>query len=90
MPGDRIRLSRSIVFRGILLGLILGLFGLTQTSFAATPDVSTDKADYAPGETVVITGTGFGSSASLTVRVTALMCSIGIVACFSVWTANDW
>src|SRR5258708_38295831 len=32
--------------------------------------VSTDKADYAPGSTVIITGSGFVSSETITLQVT--------------------
>jgi hypothetical protein len=47
-------------------------FGMTSTVSSAitmTATVTTDKNDYAPGETAVITGTGFGSGETVTLHV---------------------
>jgi hypothetical protein len=54
MVGERNR--KYIV--SIVLGIFLGIF-LTAGFVSATPTVTTDKADYAPGEIVTVTGTGF-------------------------------
>src|SRR5947207_7844230 len=43
----------------ILIGLGLVLFATRQTAQTASPTITTDKADYQPGETVVITGSGW-------------------------------
>ena len=59
--------------------LVTGLLSVGGTSLLAVGtlctltggyNVCTDKLDYSPGETVQITGSGFPSYASLTVRVT--------------------
>ena len=51
----RRRLSRSILlFLVLVLGLLLG-----ASAFAHAATLDTDKDDYAPGDTVVIYGTGF-------------------------------
>lgn len=69
---------------GLLLvkvGLLVAALGVLQSSIPAvavadtctssgTPRVATDKADYEPGETAIITGEGFQCGAVLTVRVT--------------------
>ncbi|MBI3871937.1 MAG: hypothetical protein HY304_02535 [candidate division Zixibacteria bacterium] len=41
-----------------------------QTQSASPATIMTDKADYAPGETVVITGSGFRASETVNVQVT--------------------
>jgi hypothetical protein len=41
-----------------------------EAARADVPNVSTDKADYAPGEIVTITGTGFGPYDEVTLQVT--------------------
>lgn len=49
------------------LALVLALPAVAQT---APPSVWTDKEDYAPGETVMISGSGFPANTDLVVRVT--------------------
>jgi len=52
-----------------VLLLIAVLAAIAAGPAHASPSVSTDKPDYAPQETVVITGTGFGPGDSLDVVV---------------------
>ena len=56
----------------VTLGLALGVAGRASADspLPPTPTVWTDKADYAPEETVIITGSGFADNVTLTVRVT--------------------
>jgi hypothetical protein len=52
--------------------LLLTLFAITLTSvtaFSQTATIATDQLDYAPGYTVVITGTGFQPSEIVTIQV---------------------
>jgi len=54
--------SCSLVCRRLLV--MFGGFGSsrrTEAACAGSPMVATDKSDYGPTETVVISGTGFGS-----------------------------
>lgn len=75
--------------------VVATLFALMGTLFVTTaqaalacsssgaPAVTTDRADYAPGESVQISGTGFGCAAGLTVTVTeptATTTSIAVTA----------
>jgi len=54
----------------VLFALLLAFTVLPDTVLANSPTVSTDEEGYSPGETVVITGTGFEPAGSLTVNVT--------------------
>ena len=57
-----------------LLALVLALGMISIFMIPAIGDTSprvwTDKADYAPGDTVVISGSGFAANVDLLVRVT--------------------
>src|SRR5947209_3751095 len=50
-----------------IVGLVLGLVCGMQAASAAS--VSTDQPDYAPGSTVIITGSGFSSGETVTLQV---------------------
>jgi hypothetical protein len=52
---------------------------------AIAPTVSTDKLDYRPGETVIISGSGFGGDTSVTLQVT----HIGAVDSAAYFGAHD-
>src|SRR5258706_13388156 len=55
-----------------LRSLYLTLFGITMmclTAFSQTATISTDQADYAPGSTAIITGTGFQAGETVTLQV---------------------
>src|SRR5574338_1260475 len=39
--------------------IAIGMFLLSTAAMAQTATISTDQADYPPGATVIITGTGF-------------------------------
>ena len=56
----------------LLLVVLVGIATACVTVFAGddVPQVSTSRLDYAPEETVDISGTGFAPSAEVTVRVT--------------------
>src|SRR3990170_3267058 len=56
----------------ILTSLVLALF-FTSVAFGATGNeqIWTDKPDYAPGETVTISGSGFESILPVTIKITA-------------------
>ncbi len=56
----------SVVFKVALAGSLLHAFG---GSSVAAPSVTTDKADYSPHETVIITGSGFAGNTSYDVPV---------------------
>src|SRR3954454_1566135 len=43
--------------------------GSTTTSSTFTPTISSDKLDYAPGATVTLSGTGWGATESVHIRV---------------------
>ena len=64
------RTTKWIWKASLLAVVVLALAVGGMRTAAAAPGLSTDKADYQPGDTVVITGTGFNAGASLTVRVT--------------------
>ena len=51
-----------------LIAAMIAASGIVFAS-ASTPTVWTDKDDYAPGETVVITGTGFPANKKLIVQI---------------------
>jgi hypothetical protein len=51
-----------------LIAAMIAASGIVFAS-ASTPTVWTDKDDYAPGETVVITGTGFPANKKLLVQI---------------------
>ena len=53
-----------------LVALVLALGIATGAQAGAVPTVGTDKVDYSPGETVIITGSGFDTNIELMVRVT--------------------
>ena len=65
-PGPRARMRRS---RLILVALVVGLT-LLGVAFAAgaaaegAPTIASDKADYAPGEAVALTGSGWAAGES--------------------------
>ena len=61
------------------------LAGTTTTSPVMAPSVSTDKLDYHPGETVQITGSGFGANDVVTLRVT----DVGPAPQFASASGND-
>lgn len=70
--------TRTILVLIALLALVGVLSFATSTAILAqtctssgTPSITTDKSEYGPGETVVITGTGFACGVTLTVNVTA-------------------
>ncbi|HEY1871382.1 MAG TPA: hypothetical protein VGG71_10000, partial [Chitinophagaceae bacterium] len=58
--------------KAILRSLYLTLFGLTLlsvTAFSQTATISTDQADYAPGSTAIISGSGFQAGETVTLQV---------------------
>jgi len=64
----KFRSSRTRLFAiSLLVGLSMLIAGFQPT--AASPVVTTDKADYAPGETVTISGSGFSTSSSYDIPV---------------------
>src|SRR5437016_4670395 len=50
-----------------IVGLVLGL--VCEMQAAGSASVSTDQPDYAPGSTVIITGSGFSSGETVTLQV---------------------
>jgi len=60
-------------FGVLLLGLLLGVgsSGPAEAACGGSPVVVTDKPDYGPTETVVISGTGFNCGEAISVLVTA-------------------
>ena len=59
---------RALLALVLVLGLILPV--ATPAMAQSIPSVSTDKEDYTPGETVIISGSGFEGNVTLVVRVT--------------------
>src|SRR3990172_1239546 len=64
-----LRITPALSFLGIALAILAALLLSPGVSHAA-PAVTTDKADYAPGEIVIITGSGFNKGDVLDVVVT--------------------
>ena len=54
----------------VLVALVMALGIAMSAQSDMVPIVSTDKADYSPGESVIITGSGFDANIELMVRVT--------------------
>jgi hypothetical protein len=65
-------LNSKIIFLALTLTLLTATIAatITLTAYASTATIWTDKADYTPGETVVISGAGFLSSASVSIELT--------------------
>jgi hypothetical protein len=62
-------ISRTAVFTLIVICTI-AVLGLTNTAFAqSAASVATDKADYPPGGTVVITGAGWAAGEPVRLQV---------------------
>ena len=74
MPMRRTLLVLMVLLAGVGLAVaVCGWLPVVAGPIVAAqggPAISTDKAVYAPGETVHISGSGFGPGASLTIRVT--------------------
>ncbi|RPJ80431.1 MAG: hypothetical protein EHM13_12050, partial [Acidobacteria bacterium] len=49
------------------LAVVYARFGPAPDGGASSPTVSTDKADYGPSETVMVSGSGFGAGETLSV-----------------------
>ncbi len=73
------RIRSAKVTAAVLLGLMLAVWGLGSSGYGVvhadcnstgSPNVSTDKEDYDPGETVIISGSGYPCGVELTVKVT--------------------
>ena len=61
-------LRKKLLFTLVVLAMVLSLATWVQAD--AVPTVWTDKVDYSPGETVIITGSGFDTNIEMMVRVT--------------------
>jgi hypothetical protein len=59
----------SLLMASLLLASAPMLLGLEATIASSSPTVWTDKEDYAPGETVLIYGSGFQAETSLIVQI---------------------
>jgi hypothetical protein len=66
---DRFEGRRSLVVTLLTLAAAFALFAFTSTANAGAATLSTDKADYAPGEVVHISGTGFAPGATYAMPV---------------------
>ena len=69
--GESGRRRRALVRAGVVLAAFAVAFSLTAGAVAdATPEITSDKADYAPGETATLTGTNWdpGEVIALAVR----------------------
>ncbi|HSV11820.1 MAG TPA: hypothetical protein VLI68_13685, partial [Hanamia sp.] len=58
--------------RLFLRSLLFTFFAITLTSvnvFSQSATITTDKADYPPGSTVIITGAGFQAGETVTLQV---------------------
>ena len=58
------------VSKSIFSFLFIAVFMAASVSALSDPSVSTDKADYSPSDTVIVTGAGFDAGAQLIVKVT--------------------
>ena len=62
-------LSRSLSASSFSRNAVFENTAVSNAPFALTATVTTDKSDYRPGETAIITGSGFGSGDAVTLRV---------------------
>jgi hypothetical protein len=60
----------SVVTIAIISALMLSMVFVAPLTYAAEATIWTDKSDYSPGDTAVISGSGFLSNANVTISVT--------------------
>jgi hypothetical protein len=56
----RTRLRGKVTLLLIVCAALLTVVGTAMASAQGTPTIQSDKADYAPGELVTLTGSGWG------------------------------